>query len=340
MDKKRREKASNEIEGEKQKNGCTLRSIFQLISTQKACGISTKKFKCLEQYGTGYYEFHHFDGLYINIFDVLLKKDFGAQGHLTKDFLELSFLIEGEQIIKIDGISKDFVYESQESYLVYVSNAIGSINYHKRKRLKEVKIRMDMSFIKKHRLHEAYDILNKYAVHGLRNDIIKPLPLCIKTQDILSEIIIDKKKGLLKRLFLESKTLELITLKLDTKSSSKQETTNQTDNLVKKLYKTQHLISSDLTIQYSIQQLARQIGLNDFLLKKEFKRVFDKTIFEYATELRMKKAKQLLHHSNKPIYEISELVGYKNATHFTAAFKKIEGLTPKIYRNTKSYEKI
>ncbi len=333
MDKKRREKTLLKIETESERNECTLHPIFQLINTQEECGITSKKFECLEAFGTGYFEFHQFDGLYIGLFDVLLKKDFGVQGHLSKNALELSFLIEGEQIIKVDGLTEDFVYESQESYLVYVSNATGSIAYHKRKQLREVKIIMDISFIQKHRLNEEYDILNRYALHKLQNDFIKPL--CVRTQDILSEIITDKRKGLLKRLFLESKTLELITLKLDTKSSDNQDVTNQPDNLVKKLYKTQHLISSDLSIQYSIQQLARQIGVNDFVLKKEFKRVFNKTIFEYATQLRMEKAKQLLQHSNKPIYEISELVGYKNATHFTAAFKKIDGITPKTYRNTK-----
>ena len=120
---------------------------------------------------------------------------------------------------------------------------------------------------------------------------------------------------------------------LDSQSTNKSEIANSVDNVVKKLYQTQHLISSDLSIQYSIQQLARQTGLNDFTLKKEFKRVFGKTIFEYASELRMEKAKQLLLHSKKPIYEISELIGYKNSTHFTAAFKKNEGITPKKYRD-------
>ena len=103
-------------------------------------------------------------------------------------------------------------------------------------------------------------------------------------------------------------------------------------NLVKKVYQVQAIIGADLTVQYSIHQLARQVGMNDFILKKEFKRVFGKTIFEYTIHERMKKAKKLLIHTKKPIYEISELVGYKNSTHFTAAFKKMNKLTPKKFR--------
>ncbi len=338
MDKKRRELTSLKTENLPKKNTCALSTISRLVTAQEHCGIISKKYRFLEHCGIGYFDSYRFDGLYVGVFDVLLKKDIHIEGHLDTDFLELSFLIEGEQIIKIDGISNDLVYESQESYLVFLSDVSGSISYYKRKRLKEIKIRMDHRFIQKHRLNEAYDIKDRYSLVKVQKNFVKPL--CTKTQEILSEILSDTRKGILKRLFLESKALELITLQLDTKSTDTIEKTNQVDNLVKKLYTIQHIIAKDLSVQYSIQQLARQIGVNDFVIKKEFKRVFGKTIFEYAIALRMNKAKQLLNHSKKPIYEISELVGYKNSTHFTAAFKKIEGTTPKKYRDASGIEKI
>ncbi len=331
MDKKRRKKTSVATKTENIKKLESLYPISELIKTQEHCGIVSKKYKFLDEFGIGSFEYHRFDGLYISIFDVVLKKDLLLEGMLSKDFLELSFLIEGEQIIKIDGIHHDLVYESQESYLLYLSKVSGSISYHKRKRLKEVKIRMSMDFIKRHHLNEEHTILDTFSITQIKHNFLQPL--CSKTQEILSEILTDKRKGLLKRLFLESKTLELIALKVENFSNPKQKGTT-TDHMIKKLYQAQHIITTDLSVQLSIQELSRHIGLNDFVLKKEFKKLFGKTIFEYATELRMTKAKQLLLHSQKPIYEISELVGYKNSTHFTAAFKKIEGTTPKRYRNS------
>lgn len=47
----------------------------------------------------------------------------------------------------------------------------------------------------------------------------------------------------------------------------------------------------------------------------------------------MTKAKDLLRGTQMPIYQIAEDVGYKNATHFSAAFKKYYGELPKQYRN-------
>ncbi|WP_025740596.1 helix-turn-helix transcriptional regulator [Aquimarina pacifica] len=334
MDKKRRKKTSLKTEVYTAKID-TLQEVIELTGVKEHCGIISKRYKFLESYGIGFFLHHQFEGLSIAIFDVLLKKDILLQGNLPKDFLELSFLIDGELIIKIEGISKDFIYESQESYLVYLSEIRGSISYHKRKRLKEVKIRMTKDFIERHHLNDEFNILETFCLTKQEHNFLKPL--CAKTQNILSEILSDTRRGLLKRLFLESKTLELISLQLEKPTKAKPNISIPVDNLIKKLYQTQHIISSDLSIQYSIQQLSKEIGLNDFVLKKEFKKLFGKTIFEYAMGLRMDKAKQLLDHSKKPIYEISELVGYKNSTHFTAAFKKIQGVTPKKYRNKEVY---
>jgi len=338
MDKKRRKKTSLKTEIPKKNKIDTLYDVTRLISNGERCGIVSKKFQFKEQFGIGYFQTHQFEGLSIIIFDVLFKQDLLIEGTLQDDFLEMSFLIEGEQIIKIKGVTDDLIYESQECYLLYLENIKGSISYHKRKRLKEIKIRMSIDFIKRHKLNEEYDITEKYSLLKLQSHFLKPL--CSKTQEIVSEILIDKRKGLLKRLFLESKTLELVALKLETTvTSAKSIGTAPSDNLVKKLYQVQHMVSSDLSIQHPIHQLSRQVGLNDFVLKKEFKILFSKTIFEYATELRMDKARQLLLHTKKPIYEISELVGYKNSTHFTAAFKKIEGITPKKYRGNTETKK-
>ncbi|WP_271782146.1 helix-turn-helix domain-containing protein [Aquimarina algiphila] len=329
MDKKRRDKErSKTLHLEKQKR-CTLRTVTELIKSQEHCGVRSRKFKFSPEFGDGYFEYNHFDGLFIGIFDVSLKKDVKTYARSSINALELSYLIDGEQIIRIDGKNHDFIYESQESYLVYITQASGSIQYHKNKYFKEVKIRMYPDFIQKHKLNSTYGISKKYALDKIDQNSIQPL--CSKTQEILTELLTDTRQGLLKRLFLESKVLELLALHLDMDKGTKTEVSN-TDHLIKKLYEVQFIISSDLTLQYSVHELARKVGLNDFMLKKEFKRVFATTIFEYALKLRMTKAKKLLNHSKKPIYEISELVGYKNSTHFTAAFKKIEGITPKKYR--------
>ncbi len=47
----------------------------------------------------------------------------------------------------------------------------------------------------------------------------------------------------------------------------------------------------------------------------------------------MDRAKDLLRSTQLPIYQIADEIGYKNATHFSAAFKRCFGMTPKNFRN-------
>jgi YesN/AraC family two-component response regulator len=56
---------------------------------------------------------------------------------------------------------------------------------------------------------------------------------------------------------------------------------------------------------------------------------------EYLTGIRMKEAKRLLIETNKPIKEISLLVGYQNSNYFSRIFKEVIGLTPRDFRLNK-----
>jgi len=303
---------------------CLFCDVTQLKTSEINCGIHQKKFEFLSKFGRGYLEYYGFDGLMVFVIDSRLHQDIQSHGKYNFNMLELSYLIEGEHFFKIDNSPIDLIYESQESYLVYLPKVSGTIYYSKDKPLKEVKIRMTSEFIDKHQLDKAYMVSEKFGLHNIENNFAKPH--CQKTHDILAEILSDNRNGLMKRLFLESKVLELLSLQMSSKPST------QKESLVKKLYQIKSIVSADLTQQHTISQLARTVGLNEFIIKKGFKRVFGQTIAEYIMSLKMTKARNLLRLSDKTISEISEIVGYKNATHFTAAFKKTEGITPKSFR--------
>jgi AraC-like DNA-binding protein len=60
----------------------------------------------------------------------------------------------------------------------------------------------------------------------------------------------------------------------------------------------------------TIPILSNLVGTNQCYLKKGFKEVTGKTIFEFIQENRMEKAKYLLQNSDKTIGEIALLTGY------------------------------
>ena len=57
-----------------------------------------------------------------------------------------------------------------------------------------------------------------------------------------------------------------------------------------------------------------------------------KNFSDYLTECRIRKAKELLKHTEMRIYEIANAVGYNDPYYFSSCFKKITNKTPSEYR--------
>jgi AraC-like DNA-binding protein len=77
----------------------------------------------------------------------------------------------------------------------------------------------------------------------------------------------------------------------------------------------------------TIKVLARKVLLNELQLKKDFKKMYGKTIRSFVIELRMEKAKSLL--GKYTVSEMAGILGYKSIPHFINTFKKCYGYTPK-----------
>lgn len=105
----------------------------------------------------------------------------------------------------------------------------------------------------------------------------------------------------------------------------------ETDVIVKaKRYITEHCEDAEL----SLAEVAEHVGLNEKYFTNRFTKETGETFSSYVTALRMQKAKELLKTTTFKIYEISEMVGYRNVEHFNRVFKKLNGVTPAQFRKT------
>ncbi|CAM1344990.1 helix-turn-helix domain-containing protein [Tenacibaculum amylolyticum] len=303
-----------------------LKEILELSNTTEECGVTRKNYTINPAYGTGNLVTCSFDGLVVRQLNIKLNHNLNFNGLQEVNALVFSAMLDGEKTISIPDSSVEIVQESYEGYIAYLDTVKGTMSYSKDRIVKEIVVKMSANFIEKHRLDTLFPIHDEYAISQLKKNFIHQLDS--KTQDIINELICDSRTGLLKRLFLESKALELLSLQIG--KDHRNEVKNST--ATKKVYLAKDIITKNLDTQFSIFELSKKVYLNEFLLKKEFKRIFNITIFEFALQERMKKAKHLLTNTDTPIYEIAEFVGYKNPTHFSAAFKKIEQMTPKQFR--------
>lgn len=88
----------------------------------------------------------------------------------------------------------------------------------------------------------------------------------------------------------------------------------------------------DLTVHYTIDELAQEAGLSATALKNCFKGVYGSSIYAYLREYRLQTAQKLLAETDASVAEIARRVGYENPNKFSSAFRAKTGMTPTEYR--------
>lgn len=141
-------------------------------------------------------------------------------------------------------------------------------------------------------------------------------------------------EGMTKQLYLESKCIELIALKIEQIKETGQACRNDyplNADDIERIYAAKDILIACSEAPPSLMALARQVNLNDYKLKVGFKAVFGTTVFGCLHQHRMETARQLLSQGHLNVKEVAQQVGYASQSRFAAAFRKRFGLNPKAY---------
>jgi len=84
----------------------------------------------------------------------------------------------------------------------------------------------------------------------------------------------------------------------------------------------------------SVGSIAAHLCISEGHLSHIFKKETDYTLLNYLTRYRIHKAMELLRDCRMKVYEVADMVGYKDITYFSATFKKVVGITPSEYQDT------
>ncbi len=85
---------------------------------------------------------------------------------------------------------------------------------------------------------------------------------------------------------------------------------------------------------FSLEDCATELHLNAAYLSAQFSRAVGIPFKAYLTELRIEKARELLGDPARTIAEVASAVGYASENRFRLAFKKMTGLSPRLWRET------
>ena len=86
----------------------------------------------------------------------------------------------------------------------------------------------------------------------------------------------------------------------------------------------------------SVAKVAEAVNLSESRAAHLFKSALGKGIHQYAAELKISGAKELLINTDMSVSEISRMVGYADPLYFSRTFNKEVGCSPKKFRIAKN----
>lgn len=159
--------------------------------------------------------------------------------------------------------------------------------------------------------------------------------LSTQTREIIRGIIDCKLSGFNRKIFLESKALELLFSQL-----------NQLDDTTARCRKTcglactldpqdkkqaeeaRNQLLKNMETPPSLYDLARSAGMSHPKLNRCFKHMYGMTVFQYLRYERLNKARGMLENEGVTVTETAYQVGYDSLSHFSQAYKKQFGNSP------------
>ena len=169
---------------------------------------------------------------------------------------------------------------------------------------------------------EALDVKGEIQLLGR-------FPSTPQTKIIANQMLDCSYSGPCRKLFMESKALELIATILHKMSCNEERPSiSLSAGDIDRLHEARRFLLENMEEPPTIKELARHVGLNDFKLKKGFRAVFGCTPFQALKAHRMDHARTMLLDTDMTVGTVAAMVGYTNMSHFIAAFRNQFGVTP------------
>lgn len=280
-------------------------------------------------------------GLSVEYYDNAYQETLNLQVHHTEsEPITAKFYLSGHHQVLTPGWSglEDYQEQSGQHYLFYLPNLDEIECNAANQRLQLLKVCYEPDFLRSFGspLESLPDPLQQVLEHGVQAHFYQALgTLTLQMRQCLQQILECPYTGLIKRIYLESRVLELLSLQLmqwpDATHPAPAPKVLRKDD-IDRLHQAKSILLRQAHQPPSIAELARQVGLNEFKLKLGFQQVFNTTVFGCLRSHRMMQAKQFLADEEMSVAGVAQAVGYTSQSRFCDAFKRTFGLTPRDYR--------
>ncbi len=282
---------------------------------------------------TGIVQSCWFDGIRIGYAECNLQKDMHFEWQSDLELVTQYFNLRANTSNNSSVYGKDFALGNYQHNIFYSSESHGTIKSHDTCLITfMVQYRTD-KFLELAR--ESNDVLQHFGslVRLGQPSTLSPHNLYIDGAMVqtIEQIRNCPYTGGIKQLYLFSKCLELLVLQADAHHKAQSQYSRFLKSGSDKesiLYAREYLLNH-MEQPPTLTDLARIAGINTFKLKNGFKEMFGNTVFGYLTDKRLEMAAAAIARNEKSISEIALDMGYSSVQHFSKAYKKKFGRTPR-----------
>lgn len=288
-------------------------------------------------YGSGKYHEICFKNVHIGFGTVALRHKVLLHLESDSDSVEMHFTLKGKTTAASGNFHKTVHFDNAQHNIIYAHQMCGSMEFEGPE-MQFLEINLSPHFFKRF-LPDHSEIFNTFrnSIEKQRSCLIHPEHhrISFEMSRILNDIINCSRTGIFKKIFLEAKIIELLLLQLEQFFKNERPKPFLSGKDQDKIYAVRDYLVQNIDQYRSLTDLAHQVGTNEFTLKKGFKEIFGTTVFNFWNTIKMEQAKKMLLHTDLNISEISELTGYKNPRHFSAAFKRQYHVIPSKFKNNR-----
>jgi AraC-like DNA-binding protein len=144
----------------------------------------------------------------------------------------------------------------------------------------------------------------------------------------LHKILSSPYQGNLQRVFLEHQMTALIFEVAENLESRKRKEQRLSREAKQKAMAAEAYIRANIDQALTINEVTKEVGTNEYTLKKSFRQLYSTSMMDYWLGLRLEKARTELLDTDKKIIEVAYDTGYASAASFSKAFFKRFGVRP------------
>ena len=161
----------------------------------------------------------------------------------------------------------------------------------------------------------------------------------LKLANLIKKFDKVKQKGMIMMLIKEGIVFQILSEHIEQHTKdiklSKQPNTSLSKKELNIVRKVSTKILKDVSVNYTVDELADEYGLTQAKLQEGFKLLYTRTVTEYIRHIRLEKARDLINTTDLNISQIVYSIGFSSRSYFSKIFKKKYNISPSKFLNNK-----